>query len=222
MQDLTDFLETMILSSNVMDKKYRDGVPNTVQFVASGEASDLEASQTKKAPRKRKSKKLKPGKNGLYPDEVPYIGRWWQAYVSDSELSAPGDTRETIIRRRIASLRERETQLQTIVILERLALQALLPPLEPGNNEFPLAGSHGDPESTVTIIPKTPKGCKELAGLIDIHIDRLCIWQSVAEETKSVPDKIKTSVEATDTRAPSQQKQSTSLRDFCVDVIAPL
>lgn len=222
MQDLTNFLETLVLSTNVMDKKYRDGVPSTVQAVAFGEASDLEASQVNKAPRKSRSKKIKPGKNGLYPDEDSYIGRWWQAYASDSEPPAPGDTREAIIRRRIASLRERETQLQTIVILERLALQALLLSSKTGDSDLPLSNSVDDLVTTVADNRQTTKSRKELAGLIDIHIDRLCIWQSVAEETKSITDKLEVSAEATDMRVSSQKKQISPLRDFCVDVIAPL
>ena len=82
MNELIGFLEGLILPMTVVDKKYKDGVPNLLStLMPDGSAEDGNKMPTKV--KKLKSKKLKPGKNGLYPAEDTYICRWWGSYDTD-------------------------------------------------------------------------------------------------------------------------------------------
>lgn len=212
MNDLIVFLETLILSTTVIDKKYRDGLPDCVSMMDIEDHSANEAANSKQK-KKRVSKKMKPGKNGLYPTENEKIRKWWEAHDEEAESGAPGVTREDIAKIRISNLRIRETQLQIILILEVLALRPLATVVEdvgfdlPG--DLPKNGTNSKASSKV----KKPD---HIDMLIDVHIDRLCIWQSIASELgKQVVGDSQASTGAS--------KHSDNIpRDFCVDIIIPL
>ncbi|RAL63819.1 hypothetical protein DID88_003462 [Monilinia fructigena] len=89
MNELIAFLESLVLSSTLLDKKYRDVKPK----------------------RRKTNKKMKPGKNGLYPNEESLIGKWWIGHDEEVESGAPGSSKDDLARTRIANLRIRETQL---------------------------------------------------------------------------------------------------------------
>lgn len=209
------------MSSTLVDKKYRDGVPTCVSLLDVQDHSEDNADLTTAKPKKRKTnKKMKPGKNGLYPAEESLIRKWWDNHDDDVDSGAPGDSREERMKSRISQLRIRETQLQMIVILEVLALRPLVSNAEDVATDLPTAL----PTTELMDPPQRPSKSKKpdhLTELIDIHVDRLCIWQSLALEEAKVPNKAH-SVDETVVTGTRNSHTDNPLRDFCVEVIAPL
>lgn len=216
MNEYITFLESIILSTNIIEKKYKEGLPKCVSDIDMHEDS----AEDTKGKKKRANKKMKPGKNGLYALEDGLIRKWWADYDDESETGAPGSCREQITKSRIAQLRIRETQLQMIIILEVLALQPLAATSDDtlGSlpNSLPAASTENSKES-----PAKTKKTSHLNTLIDVHMDRLCIWQSLDFA-------VETPVETpSDTKGkligPSAKRYTDNiLRDFCVDIIGPL
>jgi DNA replication regulator SLD3 len=162
-------------------------------------SADEANQEAEKAKRRRSSKKMKLGKNGMYPMEDVLIRRWWASHDDDTESGGPGTSREEVAKNRIAQLRVRETQLQMRIILE--VLPVALPAMPRDWNEK---------------VAKSKK-LENLPMLIDVHIDRLCIWQSIALEA------IKTPVDGEPSTSTDLPIHTDSvLRDFCVEVIVPL
>lgn len=215
------FLESLIMSTTIIDKKYRDGVAGCVASIDILDQSADEAKQdAEKTKRKRAGKKMKPGKNGLYPVEDLLIRRWWATHDDEADLGAPGTSREDIAKTRISQLRIRETQLQMIIILEVLALQPLASVSEETDALLPAAlpqsvDGGGKQKTTKS------KTLEHLSMLIDVHIDRLCIWQSIALETGKAPTDGPNHSERPGAATTSVNSDNI-LRDFCVEVILPL
>ncbi|APA14620.1 hypothetical protein sscle_13g093900 [Sclerotinia sclerotiorum 1980 UF-70] len=212
MNDHIAFLESLVLSSTLLDKKYRDGVPTCVSAI---DIQDQSADDATVKPQKRKgNKKMKPGKNGLYPNEESLIGKWWVGHDEEIESGAPGSSKDEMAKTRIANLRIRETQLQMIVILEILALQPLASTTENVEGGLPSLPSYDIIQSK----ERTPKTRKQdhLTMLIDVHIDRLCIWQSIATEAIKAPE-----TSSDPTAAKTVNHTDNILKDFCIEVIAP-
>jgi DNA replication regulator SLD3 len=223
MREHITFLESMIMSAAVVDKKYRDGIPGCVESIDILDHSADDARQEAEKTKKRKtSRKIKPGKNGLYPLEDILIRRWWAGYDDEAESEAPGTSREDIAKNRIAQLRIRETQLQMIIILEVLALQPLALVSEDIGGSLPTTlppntGCGGKDKAAKSKMPE------HLSMLIDVHIDRLCIWQSIALEAVKAPvDSGSSQSEKPRGSATSSIHADNMLRDFCVEVIVPL
>lgn len=214
MKDLVSFLESLILSTTLLDKKYRDGVPNIVSSLDIGGQSADEGENAKQ--RKRKSRKMKLGKNGLYPTEDDFIRKWWESHDEEGASGMPGNSLDDVARRRVSSLRIRETQLQMIVVLETLALQPLVTSSDGQDGELP-GGKNLSADAAKT--PIKPKKPKDLTSLVDVHVDRLCIWQSVATEGQSA----KSGSDSQHADAANSNKHAADvLREFCVEVIVPL
>jgi hypothetical protein len=212
----------MVMSSTSLEKKYRDGVPTCVSLIDIHDHTADEAAQAGGKPKKKRiSKKMKPGKNGLYPTEEPLIRRWWATHDDDADTGGPGSSRNELTKSRISQLRIRETQLQMIVILEVLALQPLATSIEDIEGGLPTT------LPTTEIVgskekPAKPKKPDHLTMLIDVHIDRLCIWQSLAiESMNAIPGESQTKSDLPD-GIPQTKHTDNILRDFCVEVIAPL
>lgn len=217
------FLESLVMSTSLIDKKYKDGVPGCVSLIDINDNSAEDADQAAGKPKRRKSaKKVKPGKNGLYPSEDTLIRKWWASYDDEADNSAPGTSREEIARSRISQLRIRETQLQMIVMLEVLALHPLATISVDHNEGLPTTltsrqAADGQERST------KPKKLDHLNMLIDVHIDRLCIWQSIALEAVKTPlDNVPNLVGETGSFSASTKHADNMLRDFCVEIIVPL
>lgn len=216
------FLESLILSTTVIDKKYRDGVPGYVSSIDILDQSANEAKQdAEKMKKRRTNKKMKPGKSGLYPMEDQLIRRWWASHDDEADLAAPGTSREDLAKTRISQLRIRETQLQMIIILEVLALQPLASALEETDTSLPVALLQSAGSSEKRKAAKA-KPLEHLSMLIDVHIDRLCIWQSIALETIKSPLDGATSQGGKAGASSTSGNADNMLRDFCVEVILPL
>ncbi|KAL2171860.1 hypothetical protein VTG60DRAFT_1247 [Thermothelomyces hinnuleus] len=221
MIDLVEFLKSLVMTTVVIDKKYRETIP---EIVAKMKTTFQESETGASKPKKRKNKKLKLGKDGLYPGEIDHIRRWWSSHQPVSRVDDDDDDDDkrltaTEHKYHISCLRRRETQLQMILILEILALEpvALAKGAEcqlPGT-ESQIASQEASQE------PSAKKRNKHnLPVLLDVHADRLCIWQSTTlDEVKAVAE----SQVPTEGQQEVQEDRANSdpLRDFCVDIIMP-
>ncbi|KAK0128839.1 hypothetical protein ONS95_000787 [Cadophora gregata] len=222
LNDLISFLESMVMSSTLLEKKYRDGVPTCVSLIDVHDHTADEAAQAGGKPKKKRaSKKMKLGKNGLYPNEEPLIRQWWATHDDDTDTGGPGSSRDELTKTRISQLRIRETQLQMVVILEILALQPLATSTEDIGEGLPTAlpstEAVGSKEK-----PAKSKKADHLTMLLDVHIDRLCIWQSLAiESMNATPVESQTTSDLPFGLSNQTKHTDNILRDFCVEVIAP-
>jgi hypothetical protein len=188
-----------------MDLKYRETLPTSVRD-ALLTPSDGEGTK------KRKSKKKKLGKNGLYPEEDGFIRKWWKDRSMES--SAQENSRETETKKHISDLRLRETQLQILLILEVIALESTSAEDKRKPNE---KISNEENNS-----PKKPRAKKpqDLNVLLELHLDRLCIWHTVSLEESSAADSAKAS-SFTDSHMSGKKVESDAVRDFCTEVVVP-
>ncbi|KAJ4295863.1 hypothetical protein N0V88_004565 [Collariella sp. IMI 366227] len=217
MDDLVDFLKSLVMTTVLIDKKYRETIPEIVAKMKTL-GTDSENDTTK--PKKRKAKKPKLGKDGLYPGEIDHIKRWWASHQpvsnSDDDLTTFTATEHKY---HMSCLRRRETQLQMIMILEILALEPLA--LVKGT-ECQLPGMEPQAASRETSQePSIKKRNKHnLPLMLDVHADRLCIWQSTTlDEVKAVAES-QMPTEGHDGEK-LDRASSDPLRDFCVDIITP-
>ncbi len=214
------FLESLVISSTLLDKKYRDGIPTCISLIDIEDHSGEEANHANPKKKKKSKKKMKPGKNGLYPTEDSLIRRWWASHDEDLDAGGPGSSKEEITKSRVARLRIRETQLQMIIILELLALQPLVSVVSDQPEELPTVIPTVEVANVKTSKRKKPD---HLTMLLDVHIDRLCIWQSLALESIDSPMPDSQNVSGTLLGSSGQSNLADNmLRDFCVDIIMPL
>lgn len=217
MQDLIDFLKGLILTTVQIDKKYRETIPEVISKMKPFDDSSDDGSK-----KRRKPRKMKLGKNALYPLEDESIRKWWSANkpepTGDSMAISPSQ-----VKSHVSVLRTRETQLQMILILEILALEPLGNACEAAGSSLPtLPGAEPQAVLETIITPPVKKRNKHnLPVLVDVHADRLTIWQSTASDEQLLLGDTQPSQVSADGR--SQQKASSEpLRDFCVDIIVPL
>lgn len=202
-----------------MDKKYRETVPTMVKDlplgVFSGDENDSIFTSFRKKPRKTNT--LKPGKDGLYPEEEVSVVRWWLSRSNSMDSDDSFANREESVRIRLLEQKARETQLQIILVLETLALEASN--LERNGEDVPAIVREKNCPSKQK--PKTKK-LQDLNVLLNLLVDRLCIWQSMnMEEGSSSTNGDKFGAHTTG-RIPNQVPNVDVLRNFCVDVILPL
>lgn len=213
------YLRFNILSLTTMDAKYREALPKLVGDLPFGSFSDDEGAMVISAIGKkaRKCKKTKVGKNGMYSGEDIKVVRWW--FGRDPSTSDSADARDTILKAALLEQRARETQMQIILALETLALEASAtssPALRSAPPDTP------NRELDLQKKPKKPKKPQDLITLIEILVDRLCIWQSMnVEETKTSNNETEPD---TQHRVNMNVRKSGNdhLRQFCVDVVLPL
>lgn len=230
LHELTAFLRSMLVSTSSMDRKYRERVPAIIRTIPVAASSDDEHHSVvipaglKKG--KKKKKKPKPNKDGLFPSEEEYVKRWWTTGDPSSAKDRAEVTGEVLIKRSTAELRTRETLAQLIIILEILTLEASLSYQPSKPEDIPV-----DLESQVTgdcedasMRKKKPRKPQDLGLLIDLLVDKLCIWQSIGQDDSAAV------IHGTDSIAAAKDSESTAgktgssdrLKDFCVEVIIPL
>jgi len=207
--DLVNFYREAILPAKKMDLKYRETIPATVRDVMLS-ISDDETAQTKKRKSRKKKKKL--GKNGLYPDEEDFIRKWWKDRSSSENGVAIETSRETEMKKHVADLRLRETQLQILLILETMALESALP-----DDKKQDGGNGGDSPDEKAKRSKSKK-LQDLNVVLELHLDRLCIWHAVSFEDIAIPETIK---DTEDNHLSGKKAESDAVRDFCTEVIIP-
>ncbi|KAG8533297.1 uncharacterized protein KY384_002080 [Bacidia gigantensis] len=210
------FLRSLILALPLLDKKYKETLPSIIKGLPFNlTADDHDPSLLAPKPKARKSKKVKIGKDGLYPCEEVAVARWW---MSKDISSIPCDTdeaREHCTQALLIEQRSRETQLQIIVILETLALEAVT------TRGVKAADSQPAVAEAERQTPMKPKRLQNLNTLLDLLVDRLGIWQSMAtEDIKSTKEKNEAMSQALH-RQTIQAPTPNHLQQFCVDVVIP-
>lgn len=216
MNDLIDFLKDLAMTTVVIDKKYRETMPEIIAKMKTlVEDSDNDGTKFKK----RKTKKMKLGKDGLYAHEATHICRWWRA--NEPPIAEDGKpVTQNEVKYHISCLRRRETQLQMIIIMEILALEPLRRPREDvEDSQLPGMESQRAASQTAAEPPVKKRNKHNFPVLLDVHADRLCIWQS------TIPDEVKALTESqhnSHAQAADKSANSDPLKDFCVDVILPL
>ena len=202
-----------------MDKKYRETLPSMVKELPVGVFSEDENDSIFTSFRKkhRKTKTLKPGKDGLYPEEEVNVVRWWLSRSNCVDGEDSFASREESVRIRLLEQKARETQLQIILVLETLALEASK--LKRNIEDVPAAIREENCPSKQK--PKTKK-LQDLNVLLNLLVDRLCIWQSMSMEEGSSSTNGDEFGSQTTGRILSQVPNVDVLRNFCVDVILPL
>ncbi|QSS60834.1 SLD3 domain-containing protein [Histoplasma capsulatum] len=207
---LSNFYRECILPVKKMDLKYKDSLPEAIQnFLI--EMSDDEIPANTMKQRTRKAKKAKLGKNGLYPEESDFVRRWWRNRDL-SETSVPQHTsRQEEIRRLTTDLRLRETQLQIVLILETISLEA----------SYSSTTTQVLPATTEAQTSQPQRRTKErkqqdLNTLLELLVDRLCIWHAV-----SFNDTILTTSAGGKSGSACKTAGNDKLRDFCTEVIIP-
>ena len=219
---LADFLRSSVLTLAVFDKKYREAVPQIIHSLPLEHLSNDEDNTGSQAANKRKNKKRRLGRDGLYPEEDNYIRQWWRAREMDHHNVASSEERVEEAKRFILELRTRETQIQLVLVLEVMALEASLAEAVDHDPLSEQKAQLGDKE-TPQAKKRRPKIRQDLNLLLELLIDRLTIWQSV-----SLPEGISRPSTSTDTNhcqkgVPSATHENNErLRDFCVEVIVPL
>lgn len=224
MSDLVEFLKSLIMTTVQIDKKYRETIPKIQsEMKTTLEDSDVEPGQGKAKPKRRRIKKVKLGKDGLYPDENEHVRKWWTSckpLLKDDEEAATKSTEQRDIKLQVSLLRSRETQLQMIVILEILSLEPLIVHETANHSQLPGLPVPKESLGSPKQIPAKKRNKHNLPVLLDVHADRLCIWQSTALDELSGMNESQIGARPESQR--SSKFTSDPLRDFCVDIIVPL
>lgn len=213
MGDLIEFLKNLVLTTVQVDKKYRDTIPDIItKMKAIVESSD----EGRK--KKRRAKKMKLGKDGMYPYEEDHVQKWWMANkpdLHDDEATIPTQQIKSLA----SMLRTRETQLQMILILEILALTPLRAAEDAEDSQLPpLPGALESQEGMAP--PPKKRNKHNLPVLIDVHADRLTIWQSTVSDEQLLLEDSQATHQSGDGQL-QQKGSSEPLKDFCIDVIVP-
>ncbi|EED24104.1 conserved hypothetical protein [Talaromyces stipitatus ATCC 10500] len=194
-----------ILSVKKMDAKYRETLPVILRNMTLLLSDD-------ERPKKRKSKKKKLGKNGLYSGEDEFLQKYWKSRQVSKSQDGMEETKEEEIKRHISDLRLRETQLQILLILETIHLEmtGVAPSIEDSRGQQ-------KPNGTSTKRSKSKKE-ENLNLLLELFIDRLCIWHAISAGEGIIAESLK---ETTNNHLSGKKIESDALRDFCNEVIIP-
>ncbi|KAI9782961.1 MAG: hypothetical protein M1839_004436 [Geoglossum umbratile] len=226
--NLITFLRSLVLSLPLVDKKYKKSVPEFVGSLPTLNFSEDDVDIfAMKGRKKRRSKKMKPGKGGLYPGEEDYLRKWWMDGDLDPNIvpSAETESNAEQVKRRVANLRARETELQIILVLEIFALQESSH--SKGQHEGRTKPNLGATEGEGGENPKRNSN-KDLTLALDLLVDRLCIWQSVSSGNGSAlsmddlgKSKASSQNSGNTTKAMGVNQNNDHLRDFCNEVVMP-
>lgn len=214
-EQLVEFYRDCILPRKKVDLKYKETIPHRISSLTSYEAIEASTAEVSYGPKKTRRTKL--GKDALWPCESDYIARWWRERELIPNLTT--DTkRADEVSKAITQLRMRETELQIILILEILALEARdiakLQPARPLPDQDVKVESVEHDEGTAVAIVTPIKKKRDLKPEVDFLVDRMCIWHSIGlEDGESASSETRSEL--------TSGRLKDRLRDFCKDVIVP-
>ncbi|KAI9894219.1 MAG: hypothetical protein M1814_004073 [Vezdaea aestivalis] len=225
---LIDMLQNLSLPIPMLEKKFNATLPAVMAgFPPDGFSDDEEPApdQSNKTTvakpsmrNRRKGCALKPRKDGTYPSEPHYLQQWWNRRDNDVNCAPPIETREQRTKRRLFQLKKRETKLQVILILEILSLQAS----SASSNALASVVAEA---SISTAKKQRPKKKLDVGLLLDLHVDRLAIWQSLGPDGSLThlidsPEKnYALDIESSATKATGNNADG--LHSFCAEVVIP-
>ena len=206
-----------------MDTKYRETLPSLINGLPFDTLSDEECTAVidNISKKTRRSKKSNVGKNGLYPGEEANIARWWLSRDLSFVACDSADTREEATKSAVLQQRNRETQMQIVLSLETLALESAatshaVEKLPPRNSR------EGEDGSQNKKTKKKAKKAQDLGMLLDLLVDRLCIWQSMSMDVTKTSNGEDKPTSQHGSKTTAKGPDSDHLRQFCVDVVLPL
>ena len=206
-----------------MDTKYRETLPDLIKGFPFDTLSDEECTVVVDTVSKkvRRSKRSNVGKNGLYPGEEANIARWWLSRDLSFVACDSADAREEATKLAILQQRNRETQMQIVLSLETLALEsaAAIPAVE---KLSPRKARDGEDDSQNKKTKKKAKKTQDLGMLLDLLVDRLCIWQSMSMDVTKTSNGEDNPTAQHGAKATAKGSDNDHLRQFCVDVVLPL
>ena len=211
--ELVTFLRSMLLSHKAEEKKFREKLPEVIKDFPPRSYSDDEQIDGSTKPKKSK-KKVKLSRDGMYPQETGSVKKWWFGGVTTAEM-ARDETLDQRVKRRLNDLRVREALLQMILILEIIALEALSPPQIPAEGQNAAVDESqmvGESQAESQAKPKRKKKLDDVKLLLDLLLDKLCIWQSIEQEGVLDFD-----VNKEDDGSAANDR----LQSFCIEVIVP-
>ncbi|KAL8739042.1 MAG: hypothetical protein Q9181_000224 [Wetmoreana brouardii] len=214
---LVEYLQDLVVPLSILDKKYRETLPRLVAEFPDLNVSGDERTEVVARFRKscRRSKKEKTRKNGLYPQEEVDVLQWWLDCLISTPACESTELRAEATKASFLEQRIRETQLQIILLLEILALGTTLPIPSVKTVAEELA------EGELPHKQRKLKKRRDLSLLLDLFVDRLCIWQSTTAEEDNTSKKSESAESTPGEVLRSNKQESNQLRDFCVDVVLP-
>jgi DNA replication regulator SLD3 len=215
--ELVAFLRTMLLSPKASEKKYYGKLPSLIKALPPGSYSDDDA--TAGASKMKKSKKkVKLSREGVYPQEEYVIKKWWQSELPSGDGMAT-EIMEQRIKRRIGDLRVRETLAQLIIMLELVALEALVTSKAPAEQQ-PTVDETQTQRETQTLPKKRKKKMDDINLQLDLLLDKLSIWHAT-EELGILDFDSKPSRQNDGSDGTGRNSSNDRLHSFCVEVIIP-
>lgn len=176
--ELIGILRGTILASATMDRKFREIIPELVK-----ELPILETPEARSKPRKKRKWKPKRDKTGFFADEKEYAEHWWRRGNDVDPVPGSDETMSTTIARRSQLLRNRETFLQVVLVLEVMALEASAASAEltPAAATSGIADECQPQPGQEELADKRSRKKKEVdvSAVLETLVDRLCIWYSV-------------------------------------------
>ncbi|KAK6363625.1 hypothetical protein TWF730_001049 [Orbilia blumenaviensis] len=204
--DLLLCLENMVVPVEECDEKYRAGIR---------EVSDARRAQGR-APDQMINDQLESTivpPQCLRDNEIKYVLKWLRSLSDDDGPVRSLEQEDIHLQKCITELRSRETELQTIVILEILAIKASLS--EEKMKEYEKLKKAADrrrkrrekAERGEDKDKKKRRKKRDLLDLLDVHVDRLCIWNTIGtgEEPKG--------------SQPKPKDAKDRLRHFCIEIV---
>lgn len=218
MDDLVGFLKSLVMTITQVDKKFKETVPNLVKEMKMLVDTDEEVETKAK---RRKPKRMKIGKDGLYTGEVQYIKQWWKTSKPEIHDHESSTTDPQEVKFHVTCLRTRETQLQMIILLEILALEAVQPAKDVRESQLPgMPVEDATREGMGHSAPKKQNKHNH-SQLLNLHADRMCIWQDTTlEEMKMIA--AESEARHPEGSQKSNRTNSDPLREFCTDIVLPL
>lgn len=207
-----------------MDIKYRETLPELIKAFPFEPPSDEECTSvidmiSKKT---RRSKNPSVGRNGLYPGEEASIARWWLGRDLSSVACDSIDAKQEATNSAVLEQRTRETQMQIVLSLETLALELAFASHAVEKPQLINTVEGEDDLQNKMKMKKKAKKPQDLSVLLDLLIDRLCIWQSMSVDDTKTPTGEERPTFQHETKATVKAGGSDHLRQFCVDVVLPL
>lgn len=224
LSELAIFYRSILHSTTSIDKKYKEKLPDLIKGMPMAFCSDEEPMTSATVRRKKTTtRKLKPSKDGMYSDEAEYVRKWW---LSEWAIPSQRDfgNAEDVARKRTANLKVRETLAQLIVAMEVMALESLPACQLPQMVDDPGGVESQAPRTTDAVSQKKRKSKKpqDMSSIMDVLVERLCIWQSVEQEESSAKLPSRNQASENTHITAGGASNSDILKDFCIEVIIPL
>ncbi|KAF2691245.1 hypothetical protein K458DRAFT_412546 [Lentithecium fluviatile CBS 122367] len=215
--ELVTFLRSMLLSHKSEEKKYREKLQEVVKAIPPGSFSDDDLPDTVTKAKKSK-KKLKLSREGVYPQEAEIVKKWWRSEMPNAEAYGE-ETMDQRLKRRLADLRVREALAQMILMMEIVSLENLATYKGPLGDATVAeeTQTQGDSQAKPK---KRKKKLDDVNLLLDLLLDKLCIWQSVEQEGVLDFDS-KASNQDVGMGGTGQEGGNDRLQSFCIEVIIP-